>query len=156
MHSKVFEIVIFIYLVSVFCIPSSLGIYKRSTTTVETLNLADWSVDLDQTGVTGSVQIIEGDTNGGTYTLNVVSDSEVDVIYDIIVSNIPTGVQVKLDTGAYAPENSSVTFSNAGIILYSGSRTNTHTLTFRGVSGASFVNNQEVTINVVAEQLTTS
>lgn len=147
MHSKVFEIVIFIYLVSVFCIPSSLGIYKRSTTTVETLNLADWSVDLDQTGVTGSVQIIEGDTNGGTYTLNVVSDSEVDVIYDIIVSNIPTGVQVKLDTGAYAPENSSVTFSNAGIILY-GDGPNTHTLTFKANTGATLVSNRTINIDV--------
>ena len=92
-----------------------------------------------------------------TYTLNVKSLSEVDVKYDIVISNLPTGIEVSLNgVDFYQASNGRIVINNAGIILYSGSRTNTHTLTFRGVSGASFVNNQEVTINVVAEQLTTS
>ncbi len=151
MHNKTFEIVILVYLVSVFCIPSSLGIYKRTTTGTKTIDVADWSVALDQTGVTGSVQVIEGDTNGGTYTLNVVSDSEVDVIYDITVSNIPTGVQVKLDGGTYLPENSTVTFTNAGIIPY-GDGPNTHTLTFKANNGATLVSNRTINIDVDFKQ----
>ncbi len=151
MHNKTFEIVILVYLVSVFCIPSSLGIYKRTTTGTKTIDVADWSVALDQTGVTGSVQVIEGDTNGGTYTLNVVSDSEVDVIYDITVSNIPSGVQVKLDGGTYLPENSTVTFTNAGIIPY-GDGPNTHTLTFKANNGATLVSNRTINIDVDFKQ----
>ena len=151
MHNKTFEIVILVYLISVFCIPSSLGIYKRSSTSTQTLNVADWSVDIDQTGVTGSVQVIEGDTNGGTYTLNVVSDSEVDVIYDITVSNIPSGVQVKLDGGTYLPENSTVTFTNAGAIPY-GDGPNTHTLTFKANNGATLVSNRTINIDVDFKQ----
>jgi hypothetical protein len=147
MHNKMFEIVILIYLVSVFSIPSTLGIYKRATSSSQILNLADWSVDLDQTGVTGSVQVTEGDANGSTYTLNVVSDSEVDVIYDITISNIPSGVLVKLDAGSYAPENSTVTFTNAGTILY-GDGPNTHTLTFKANTGATLVSNRTINVDV--------
>lgn len=147
MHNKMFEIVILVYLVSVFCIPSSLGIYKRTASSSKALNVADWSVALDQTGVNGSVQVIEGDTTGSTYTLNVVSDSEVDVAYDITISNIPSGVQVKLDNGSFAPENSTVTITNAGTIPY-GAGPNTHTLTFKANTGATIVTNRTITIDV--------
>jgi hypothetical protein len=151
MHNKTFEIVILVYLISVFCIPSSLGIYKRTSTGTKTIDIADWSVALDQTGVNGSVQVTEGDANGSTYTLNVVSNSEVDVIYDIKISNIPSGVQVKLGNGTYQPQNSTVTFTNAGTILY-GAGPNTHTITFKANSGATIVNNQTINIDVDFKQ----
>lgn len=147
MHNKAFEIVILVYLVSVFCIPSSLGIYKRASSSTKSLDAANWSVALDQTGVNGSVEVTKGDANGSTYTLNVVSDSEVDVTYDVIVRNIPSGVQVKLGNGSFMPENSTVTFANAGTINY-GDGPNTHTLTFKANSGTVIVNNQTITIDV--------
>ena len=151
MHNKTFEIIILLYLVSVFCIPSSLGIYKRVSTSSKVVDAATWDVSLNQTGINGNVQVTKGDTNGNTYTLNVVSSSEVDVTYDIIVSNIPSGVQVKLGNGSFEQESSTVTFTNAGTILY-GAGPNTHTLTFKANNNATLVNNHTVTIDVDFKQ----
>ena len=151
MHSKTIEMVILVYLLSVFCIPSSLGIYKNSSSSTKTIDAADWNVSLNQSGVSGTVQITEGDAIGGTYTLNVASSSEVDVTYDIIISNIPNGVQVKLGNGLFQPQSSTVTFSNAGTISY-GAGSNTHTLTFKANNGATIVNNQQVNIDVDFKQ----
>ena len=151
MHNKTIEMVILVYLLSVFCIPSSFGLYKRSSTSTNAFDAANWSVSLNQTGISGNVLVTEGDTNGSTYTLNVVSNSEVDVTYDIIISNIPSGVQVKLGNGSFAPQSSTVTFSNAGTISY-GDGPNTHTLTFKANNGATIVNNQQVNIDVDFKQ----
>ena len=151
MHSKTIEMVILVYLLSVFCIPSSLGIYKNSSSSTKTIDAADWNVSLNQSGVSGTVQITEGDANGGTYTLNVISNSEVDVTYDIIISNIPSCVQVKLGNWSFQTQSSTVTFSNAGIINY-GDGPNTHTLTFKANNGATIVNNQQVNIDVDFKQ----
>jgi len=155
MHSKTIEMVIFIYMLSVFCIPSSLGIYKKSANPNGTVTVAKWDVSLNQTGISGNVEVTEGDATGSTYTLKVVSESEVDVTYDIIVRNIPSGVQVKLGNGSFQPQSSTVTFSNVGIIPYASSPTEvTHTLTFKANSGATLVNNQQVTVDVDFKQAT--
>lgn len=151
MHNKIFEMIILVYLLSVFSVPSSLGLYKRVSTSSKTIDVAEWDVSLNQNGVSGNMLITEGDSNGGTYTLNVVSNSEVDVTYDIIISNIPSGVQVKLDNRSFEPQSSSVTISNAGTILY-GDGPNTHTLTFKANNGATLVNNQQVNIDVDFKQ----
>lgn len=154
MHNKTVEMIILVYLLSVFSVPSSLGLYKRSTSSSNTIEPAAWSVSLNQTGVSGNMQLTAGDTTGSSYTLRVVSNSEVDTVYDIIVSNIPSGVQVKLDNGTYQqPQSNTVTFTSAGTILYGAqSNENTHTLTFKADSGATLVNNQTVTINVDFKQ----
>ena len=153
MHNKNIELVILVYLLATFCIPSTLGIYKRNASSSSIVDTSAWDVDIDQTGLSGSVSVIEGDANGGTYTLKVVSDSEVDVVYDIIVRNIPSGVQVKLGNGSFQPASSTVTFSNAGTILYgSQPMENTHVLTFKANNGATIVNNQTVTIDVDFKQ----
>lgn len=151
MHNKTFEIVILLYLVSVFCIPSSLGIYKRASSSSKIVDAALWDVALNQTGVNGNVQVTKGDANGNTYTLNVISNSEVDVTYDIIISNIPSGVQVKLDNRSFEQESSTVTITNAGIISY-GAGSNTHTLTFKASNNATLVNNHTVNIDVDFKQ----
>ena len=151
MHNKTFEIIVFAYLLFTFAIPSSIGIYKNRTIVTKSLDAAIWDVSLNQNGVNGSVQVTKGDANGNTYTLNVVNDSEVDVVYDIIVSNIPNGVQVKLDNGSFEPQSSTVTISNAGTISYGGSP-NTHTLTFKANNSASVVNNHTINIDVEFKQ----
>ena len=152
MHSKRFEMIVLVYLLLVFSVPSSLGIYKNSSTSTNTIKAADWNVSLDQNGVNDSLEVITGGQNAA-YTLNVVSDSEVDTVYSIIVKNIPSGVQVKLDNGTFQPESSTVTFSNLGPIYYTGQEeTRTHTLYFKANNGAATVNNQTVTIDVDFKQ----
>lgn len=148
MHNKMFQMVILVYLVSVFCIPSTLGIYKNTSTASEILNLADWDVALNQNGISGNVSAQAGGSDG-SYLLKVVSNSEVDVIYSITVSNIPSGVTVKIDNGTFKPYSSSVTFDDVGTINYSDqNHEKTHTLYFKANSGATLVNNQTVDIDV--------
>ncbi len=154
MHSKQFQIVIMLYLLLTFCIPSSLGIYKKSTVTNSSLTAAKWDVSLNQNGINGNVTATIGNANGASYTLKLVNGSDVDVTYSITISNIPSGVVVMINGGSYlTPQNGTVTISNAGTINYSSSPVEvTRTLTFKANNGAATVNNQQVTINVDFKQ----
>ena len=154
MHNKTFEIVILLYLLLSFSVPSSLGIYKRSTESTDLITTATWSVALDQTGISSNVTATVGDANGSNYTLRLVNDSEVDVTYSITISNIPSGVDVKINGGSFiTPTNGTVTINNAGTINYTGSTEEvTRTLTFKANNGAATVNNQQVTIDVDFKQ----
>ena len=154
MHNKQFQIVIMLYLLLTFCIPSSLGIYKKSTVTNSSLTAARWNVSLNQNGISDSVTATIGNANGASYTLKLVNGSEVDVTYSITISNIPSGVVVMINGGSYlTPQNGTVTISNAGTINYSSSPVEvTRTLTFKANNGAATVNNQPVTIDVDFKQ----
>ena len=149
---KIIELVVIIVLLTAFYTPSSLGIYKNNTGDTGSLGAAAWNVSLNQTGINNSVTAVEGSTNG-SYLLKIVSESEVDTAYSITVSGIPSGVDVSLsgyNNGAFqTPVSGSTTFTNAGVINYTGQREEvTRTLTFRANSGATHVNNQSVSINV--------
>ncbi len=155
MHNKNIELIILVYLLSVFCIPSTLGVYKKSTSTTGVVTVASWDVSLNQTGVNNNVRVVAGDANGTTYTLKVRSDSEVDTAYDVIISNVPSDVEVKFGNRAFQqPINNTVRISNAGTILYSASnKENTHTIVFKASTGATSVNNQTVNIDVDFKQM---
>lgn len=157
MNKKFEVIVIILFILAVSLIPTSVAIYKRQADSHSLMASAAWTVSLEQTGVNNNLTVVPGSANA-TYTLNIKSLSEVDVNYSIVISNLPSGVDVSIDGVTFPPvSNGTVTFSNAGTILYSSSnRINSHTLTFRGANGATLVNNQVVTINVLAEQATTS
>ena len=149
MHNKKIEMIVLILLLSLFVIPSSLGIYKSGGNTPSAFAPANWNVSISSNS-SSTMQLTE---NSGTssYNLTVTSASEVDTDYKIIVSNLPSGVQVKLDNGNFEPYSSTVTFNNAGTILYGG-QPQTHTLTFRANTGATLVNNQQVSVNVEFKQ----
>ena len=152
MKKKTIELIIIIILLSGFYIPSSLGLYRRNNEGVGSLYSSAWEVGLNQTGINDNVTAVKGSTNG-TYTLKIVSESEVDTAYSITVSGIPSGVDVALngynnDT-FQTPVSGSTTFTNAGIINYTGQREEvTRTLTFKANNGATLVNSQTVNIRV--------
>ena len=149
MHNKTLQIGILLYLLLSFSIPSTLGILKRGTDVSGTIRVAGWNVGLNQNGVNGSMQLTPNGA-AGSYTLNVVSNSDVDVKYSIVVRNIPSGVQVKLDEGSFeSPSNGTYRFDNAGTILYGANpNENTHTLYLKALTGATVVNNQTVSVDV--------
>ena len=152
MRNKKIELLIIACLITVICIPSSFGTYRSISNASSSFSTSVWDVSLNQTGISGDVTVIPGGNNG-TYTLNVVSESEVDVIYTITVSNIPSGVLVSLNNynnGAFVtPTSGTVTFTDAGTINYTGQRqTAIRTLTFKANSGTSPVNNQSLTVSV--------
>ncbi len=154
MHNKNIELIVLVYLLLSSCVSSTLGIYKNSATTQGVVNTAAWDVALNQTNISPNVTATIGSVNGSDYTLKLVNDSEVNVSYSITISNIPSGVDVKINGGNYlTPSNGTVTIANAGTINYTGSPVEvTRTLTFRASNGATAVSNQQVTIDVDFKQ----
>ena len=154
MHSKRIELVILLYLLSAFCVPSSLGIYKNNAATDGSVITASWNVALNQNNVNNSISVIVGGSDVA-YTLNVESTSQVDVEYAITISNIPSGVVVKLDNEVNyrIPSNGTVTINPAGTILYSSaSHQKSHTIYFKANNGATVVSNQSINIDVDFKQ----
>ncbi len=154
MHNKTFQIIVLIYLLFSFNIPSTLGVFKIKEKSSSTANLAGWNVSL-QPSLNNNISLIPNGSSG-SYTLTVESNSDVDTSYTIVVSNIPNGVEVKLDNenNFRTPVSNKVTFSNVGTIAYNAnSKSVTHTLTFRAISGATVVNNQSVDVDVIFQQV---
>jgi len=154
MSKKYLIICVLLTLIVSFAIPITDAIYKSASGSNKSVPTAEWDVSLNQTGISNNILLQPGGA-ARTYTLKVRSDSEVDVKYSIVISNIPAGVEVSLNGVDYeTPSSNSVTFSNAGQILYSSqARENTHTIYFVSEAGSTNVVNQSVTINVIAEQL---
>ena len=149
---------IVIAIMALLTITSTYSIYYGIAHTNGALSLATWNVTLNQVGVNNTLTVIPV-TNSDTYDLNITSTSQVDIIYTIVVSNLPTGVQVALDSDpAESQDNQhTVTFTDAGTILYSDqNKTKTHTLTFSAVANTTPVNAQSVSIDVIARQFLAS
>ena len=120
------------------------------------LATADWVVTLEQAGVNNNVTVVP-EIATGSYILNVKSLSKVDVVYDVVLSNLPDGVEVSIDGVNYPQVNSgTVTFTNVGTIFASAQqKVNSHVLTFRGTDGSLYVNNaitRVVNVDVYAQQ----
>lgn len=147
MHSIKIEMILLVWLLVFFCIPSSFGIIKSSASLPSTFNASDWDVSVSSSS--SSTMQLTANSSTATYNIVVTSTSEVDTNYSIIVRNLPSGVQVKLDNGNFEPYSSTVTFPNVGTILYGANpNTATHTLTFRANNGATIVSNQQISVDV--------
>lgn len=154
MKKKTIVIILSVF-VCIFLISSTYSILKKGADSSKNIATATWSVELVQDGVNDELSIMPGYTTAD-YLLKVKSTSEVNVKYDIIISDLPSGVEVDIDHAndyQTQDDNHTITVPNAGTILYTASnKTNTHTLTFRGASNAQVINNQTVTIDVVVTQ----
>ena len=156
MEKRSFIITSFIFMVvALLVIPFSKAIFKSSAGATKTINAAAWDVSLTQMSATNNVTLVSG-TGTQTYSLKVSSESEVDVIYAIVVENVPSGVKIKLDDrqNYETPDaNNKITFSNAGSITYSPQGgENTHVLTFTSDPGTQVVSNRQLTVKVIAKQ----
>ena len=138
----------------VFYAVHTFAMLRRVKNATGTLNAATWSVTRNQSQSGDSIEIIPG-VSTDSYTLTVQSNSEVDVIYSIIVRNLPSDVEVDLDnSGNYRTASAgTLIISPAGAINYNDSvKTKTHTLTFRATPEATPIANQEIDIDVEFKQ----
>ena len=149
-------VIIIMGLLCVFFVHSSVAMFISGALGNTALGTAGWNVSLNQTGIENHISVIaEPSPSTATYTLRIECNAEVDAVYSIVLDNLPTGVKVKVDNGQFVQEsNHKIIFSDVGTILYTDvNKTKTHTLTFGAVSGASFVNSQEVDISVIPRQI---
>lgn len=157
MKSKLLQLkfVIIIALVLIFMIPTTYSTFKKGTNGSGALSLATWDVSLNQIGVSDHLVVIS-DPNEfvSNYTLNINTNSEVSATYSVVIDNLPSGTSVSLDGGNfYLEDNHKVTINNVGTVLYNDSnKSRTHTLTFKASSTTPYVNNQEISVDVVVKQ----
>ena len=157
-----FLIVYFIFLTLSFTI-FTLSKYVGRVNKSGTVTIAKWDVGLDtNTGNEGiindTINITSGDVSQGgvrqDYRLTVTNNSEVAVIYTIIVKNLPAGIKVGIDDGALQDQdaNNQVQFTNNSLytLAASGSnRTTTHKLTFAAPLGTAEVTNKGINVEVI-------
>ena len=144
-----------LFILAIFIVRSSFALFRGSLATSSAASIATWNVTLEQNGVNNNLTIVPQTVNA-TYTLNVKSQSDVDIKYDVILSNLSAGIEASLDGTNFTPANNgTITFAYAGTILYNAGNNgiDTKTITIRGASGATPVNNRVVTVNVVAKQI---
>ncbi len=114
---------------------------SRVDGTSRPVSIAKWNVsriykDYDDTVSTGNgtVSLVAGnDVVADIYKLEITSTSEVTANYAVVLSNLPSNIQVKIDNGEFvSPVNNSITFESSDyrINYDASSRTRTHTLTF--------------------------
>ena len=144
---------------SFFVIKGSFALYRNVINPSADIAAATWSVTLNQSGVNNNLAVVAGDENStASYTVNVTSTSQVDVIYSIVVEDIPEGVKVKLDDGEYqTPTNGQVIYVDVSTINYTDvNKTKSHILTFKAESTATAALQEEININVVTRQTLTN
>lgn len=162
MKKDVYRKRLFIFLFVYFALFSSYYMTDTFTKCVGSLNkngtasVAKWEVLVGSENAE-TFNIITGNTTENlsdqTYSFNITSNSDVAVDYSIILSNVPTGIQVVFDNVTYYENNNVVTINNAGSFNASDlNNTHTHSFTFIAPVGTEIVKNNDVTIDVDFEQ----
>ena len=149
---KKLTIVVVILLVIVVATIShhTYAMYRSKSTGTATISTATFSVEAISN--TTSINVTAGSTEAA-YALTVKNNSEVNVTYTIQITNLPSGMKVKLDSGSYVTESSgTITFSNVGDLMVGGTTTKNHTLTFTTPLSSSAVSAQQANINVEFKQ----
>ena len=143
------------FVVMIFAIvATTFAIFRGSSSATGSIRAATWSISRSQSESGDSLEIVP-ELSTDVYNLTVTSESEVDVTYTIIISNLPSGVEVALDNGTYqTPTSGTVRISNAQTVInYNDAvKTKNHTLTFRATSSAQAVSDQEIDIDVEFKQ----
>ena len=149
----IISIILIALLISIVILPGTFSAYRTNNSGNALLRASIWDVTVNANGANNQINLISGVTEYD-YVLEVESGSEVDVAYKVLVNDLPSGVEVALDGGAYhAPTNGTVTFINAGTILYDDlSHTRTHTLSFKSNIGTTEATNLTINVDVEAMQ----
>ena len=120
-----------------------------------TAKAAKWNVTYDTSdNASDTLQLISG--NGAKkYIIKVTNASEVAVNYSIILSNVPTEMEVKIDERPYkTPTNNRIEFENIG--TFSGDNINTtftHTLSFNASLESDIASTTNIGINIKFTQI---
>lgn len=118
-------------------------------------SVAKWQVSYDTSdNASDTINLISG--NGtSSYIIKVTSVSEVAANYSIILSNVPSEMEVKIDNGVYeTPINNRIEFNNVG--SFSGNNMNTtftHTLTFNAPLESNIASTTNIGVNIEFSQI---
>ena len=116
------------------------------------VQVAKWEVS--STSESNSMMNIVAGNTENTYEIKVTSTSDVGCTYSIVLSNIPSGLKIKLNDGSFEEITSGTkAYSNIGHFdAGSSGIINTYTLTMKADLPVTEVANQVVDIDVVFVQ----
>lgn len=130
--------------------------YKSNINGLNSTRIAKWNVGTDVASNPNNSLSIISENNTPSYILEVNSTSEVASSYYIVLSNVPPGLEVKLDNkqNYQRPINNTIIISDVGSFTASDSiTTKRHTLTFNDPLTTSNTGNNEIKIDVIFEQV---
>ena len=155
---KKFVIFLFVYLFlfTSYFSTITLAKYVGRISSSGTMAIAKWDVSLDTSdNASNTLNMTIGNTNtNASYILKITSLSEAKTSYSIVLSDLPEGLEVKLDDGNYKKQtNNKIVFDNAGYINANAeTKTKTHTLTFGVAIDSDTITGSEINIDVVFNQ----
>ena len=121
------------------------------------LEVAKWDISADSSG-SSNLDILPGssDLSSQTYNLSVTSLSQVGVDYSIVLSNVPTGIEILFDNvDSYYESNNIISIPNAGSFIANDSNsTHNHTITFIAPSNTTPITDNDVNIDINFTQKT--
>ena len=129
--------------------------YKSKINSHDKVSIAKWNVSTNITNNTNNNLSIISENNKRSYVVTVNSQSEVATTYSIILSNVPTGLEVKIDNKDYkTPDNNIIKFDNIGSFTPSNeTATHNHTLTFNDPLTTNNIGDSVIKIDVIFEQI---
>ena len=131
--------------------------YNSSIQSSGNVNVAHWKVNVNTNGNESNALNIISENTTADYEIEVSSTSEVALTYSIVLSNVPNGLEVKLDNAnKKTPTNNIITFDNVGAFVANGTqeeRTRTHTLNFNDPLNTNNSGTKEINIDVVIDQI---
>ena len=140
-----------IVIIIVSCAVHTFALMRSSNNVGGSVDAATWSVTRNYSQSGDSIDIYKGGITD-SYTLTVQSNSEVDVLYRIVIDNLPSGVVVDIDnTGFQTPSaGGTLIIENANTVInYNDvSKTKTHILTFKANNDAVLVYNAQLFVNL--------
>ena len=127
-------------------------------------NVAKWTVNyLDNENISKSLNLVAGDDDTfsetyipPTYIIKLTSTSEVSANYQIVLTNVPSAMQVKIDTKTYqTPINNTITFEDEDyqINVNDNEKIKTHTLTFKVPLDSTISSVNNIDIDVIFDQI---
>lgn len=120
-----------------------------------TKDVAKWDVTLDTSSAANSIDLVSGNTtNTQDYILTVSSLSDVAVECELVVSNLPTGVSMKIDNDVeYTQSSGIIRVNNFCTFVANDSNTDkSYILTFIAPLNSNVVSNRTININVSCKQ----
>lgn len=131
----------------------SLSKYSSSFITHGSQKIAKWDVSLNTLdNLTNNYDIVVG--NSVSYTLKVISNSEVAVSYSIIISKLPNDILVSFDGENYiSPINNSISYENVGSFFADDiNNVHEHIIIFKTTADTQAALNKEIDLDVVFVQ----
>lgn len=149
------SIIIILFVLIIFSNSYLLAKYTSILNGSSNSSIAKWSVSYDTNDNDGDVLSLISGNSTKDYIIKVTSTSEVSANYSIILTNVPSEMEVKIDGGTYRlPINNTISFENVNSFGASDvNTTHTHRLIFNAPIDSNIASSTQVGINVIFNQI---